>query len=171
MTYTTQAIVLKKIPAGEADAIAMLYTRDFGKLRVYVQGVKKESAKLKGHIESLSLVSVQFVIGTSGERLTYAQMLEPWRSIRSDFNRCAVAFYMAELVDKHCLVSQPDARIWELLMGSFVELDRMEMLVCNEFMDRFEREFLISLGYEAHTDMRILGPALARPSVMVYNDK
>lgn len=169
--YTTQAIVLKKIPAGEADAIVLLYTRDFGKLRAYAQGVKKESAKLKGHIESLSLISVQFVTGVSGERLTYAQMLEPWPSVRGDFNRCAAALYIAELVDRHCLVSQPDAGIWELLMGSFVELDRKEMPACNEIMELFEREFLVSLGYGAHADMRTLGPALARPSVMVYNNK
>lgn len=171
MAYSTQAIVLKKISAGEADAIAVLYTRDFGKVRAYAQGVKKEAAKLKGHIESLSLVSVQFVIGTGGgERLTYAQMLEPWPSVRTDFNRYAAACYMVELVDTHCLSNHPDANIWNLLVKHFVELDR-DHTATHDLLDGFEREFLASLGYGATNDMRMLGQTLARPSGMIYNVK
>ncbi len=160
MTYTTQGIVLKKIPAGEADAIAVLYTRDFGKIRAFVQGVKKESAKLKGHIEPFSLSYVQFVIGNTGERLTYAQMLQSWPVIRDDFDRLAKAFYMTELIDRHCLVSEPDNDIWELLLVSLAALNQEGRSAC-EVIKSFEHDLLECLGYAGEKDMSVLGPGIA----------
>jgi len=169
MTYTTQAIVLKKISAGEADAVVVLYTHDFGKIRTYAQGVKKESAKLKGHIEPFSLSAVQFVLGVAGERLTYAQMMQSWPSIRNDFDRYGAAVYIVELIDRHCLVSQPDVAIWELLLGSLIELEQLSSSASHLFMEKFERDFLACLGYAGTQDMRALGTALARPFTMVYD--
>ncbi|MDP3778803.1 MAG: DNA repair protein RecO [bacterium] len=159
MTYTTQGIVLKKIPAGEADAIAVLYTRDFGKIRAFVQGVKKESAKLKGHIEPFSLSSVQFVIGNTGERLTYAQMLQSWPVIREDFDRLSAASRMVELVDQHCITNESDNNIWELLLVNFVLLNKGGQV--REIIKDFERDLLECLGYAGTTDVSILGPGMA----------
>ncbi len=169
MTYSTQAIVLKKISVGETDAVAVLYTRDFGKIRTYAQGVKKETAKLKGHIEALSLSAVQFVLGTAGERLTYAQMLQPWQTIRNDFNRMAIALYMVELVDRHCLIGEPDTLVWELLVSSLIELERCDSVAVHSLVEVFEHNILESLGYGGAKDMQALGAVLARPFMLVYN--
>ena len=169
MTYTTQAIVLKNIPAGEADAFAVLYTRDFGKLRAFAQGVKKESAKLKGHVGPLSLSWVQFVVGASGERLTYAQMMQSWPCIRNDFERYGEAHYLLELVDRHCLAGERDNTIWELLVGNLAFIERCDAAEIREGAELFERDFLRGLGYGESRDMSILGPSLARPSPLVYN--
>lgn len=170
MTYTTHAIVLKKISMGEADAAVVLYTRDFGKVRAYAQGVKKETAKLKGHIEPLCLVSVQFVIGSAGERLTYAQMLEPWQSIRNDFDRYTTAIYIAELIDRHCLFGEKNQTLWQFIITHFAALARTQddsrMIIKD-----FEKDFLSSMGYDSAEDMRMLGERLARPSRLIYTNK
>lgn len=170
MTHTTQAIVLKKISAGEADVVVVLYTHDFGKIRAYAQGVKKENAKLKGHVESMSLSTVQFVLGAAGERLTYAQMMQSWPSIRNDFDRYGVAVYIVELIDRHCLVGQRDDAIWELLFGSLVELEQCNSSEMRALVEVFERDLLTCLGYAGIQDMRTLGIPLARPFTMVYNE-
>ena len=156
MTYTTQAIVLKKIPIGEADALVVLYTRDFGKLRVHAQGVKREAAKLKGHIESLSLNSVQFVLGSSGERLTYAQMLQPWPLIRNDFDRYAIAHYILEIVDKHCFPGEQDNAIWELLVSNLALLEQCRIDDLHSAMQSFEQDFLCCLGYGKSKNIGLL---------------
>ena len=171
MTYTTQAIVLKKIPAGEADAVVVLYTRDFGKLRAFAQGVKKESAKLKGHIEPLSLISMQFVLGVSGERLTYAQMMQSWPSIRNDFDRYATAACMLEHIDRHCLDGEKDSGIWELLVANLAFVEQCEIADAHSAVSSFERDFLQALGYGEAQDMSVLGAPLATPSALVYNGK
>ena len=168
-TYITHAIVLKNIPAGEADAFVVLYTRDFGKLRAFAQGVKKESAKLRGHVEPLSLSWVQFVIGASGERLTYAHMMQSWPCIRNDFERYGAAHYLLELVDRHCLAGERDNTIWELLVGNLAFIERCDAAQIREGTELFERDFLRILGYGDAKSISVLGSQLARPSAMVYN--
>ena len=125
MTYSTQGIVLKKIPVGEADAMIVFYTPDIGKLRALARGVKKEEAKLKGHVEMMSLSSIQFVIGKYGERLIYALAMQSWPSIRGDYEKYAAACYFFELVDLHCLTGQKDHAIWELIVANLALLERI----------------------------------------------
>ena len=148
----------KKIASAEADAMVVFYTRDFGKLCCYARGVKKEEAKLKGHIESLSLSMIQFVLGGAGERLIYAQLLQYWPRIRSEFDRLAAAVYMAELVDRHCLVGQPDTSIWELLAASLVTLNHESVPDILDVIQEFERDLLYSLGYGGAKGMSVLEP-------------
>lgn len=167
MTYTTQAIVLKKIPTGEADTTVILYTHDFGKLRAHAQGVKKEGAKLKGHVEPLSLCLVQFVIGAVGARLTYAQMLEYLSETKQNFDAYAVSRYMIECIDHHCLPGQKDERIWELLLSSLLLVEKGDNVSLSTLLYSFEQDFLHCLGYGATGDMRSLGIPLARPFGMV----
>ncbi|MDP3769522.1 MAG: DNA repair protein RecO [Candidatus Sungbacteria bacterium] len=169
MTYSTQGIVLKKIPIGEADAMIVLYTPDVGKLRALAQGVKKEEAKLKGHVEPLSLSSIQFVVGAYGERIIYALMMQSWPSIRGDYEKYAAASYLLELVDRHCLVGQKDSAIWEFMVANLALLERTRHTDIVSAVETFEREFLSCLGYGGAKDIRVLGHALARPVGMVYN--
>ena len=163
MTYTTQAIVLKKIPAGEADAIVILYTRDFGKVRARAQGVFKEHAKLKGHVEPISLASVQFLLGTYGQRLIYSLMLEHFAETKRNFDAYSASRYMVELVDHHCLLEQKDERMWELLLSNLLLVEKSSIPSLPEIVSSFEQEFLHSLGYGTSSDMRSLGIPLARP--------
>ena len=55
--YTTEGIILKKIDVGEANALFTIYTKDYGKIRAVAQGVKKEGAKLQGHLEPLAPIN------------------------------------------------------------------------------------------------------------------
>jgi DNA repair protein RecO (recombination protein O) len=122
--HSTQGIILKKHDVGEADAIFVIYTKDFGKIRAVAQGVKKESAKLKGHLESLSLASIQFIIGKNGERLTHAEMQEYWPALRHDKDKLKTAWHVAELINSSCLEGEKDENIWNLLVSSFSILNK-----------------------------------------------
>ena len=171
MAYTTQAIVLKNIPSGEHDAVAIFYTRDFGKMRAYVQGVKKQEAKLRGHIEPLSVSMIQFILGAAGgERLIYAQMMRSWPVMYDDFDRWAAAHYMMELIDQHCLPGERDDVIWELILQNLVVLDQKVDLDIDASMREFEKYFIQALGYGDAHDIRVLGTSLARPFKTRYNE-
>ena len=170
MTYTTQAIVLKNISAREFDAAIVLYTRDFGKMRATAAGVKKQEAKLKGHLEPLSMSIVQFVLGVQGERLTYAQMVQSWPSMRIDFDRYGAAAYMAESIDRNCLTGQKDHAIWELLVGNCAVLGQERPVNVRELMGEFDRDLLEILGYAGQKDMETINPTLARPFGLIYNN-
>ncbi len=165
--YITQGIVLNKISVGEADAIFSIYTKDFGKIRAMAQGVKKEEAKLKGHLERFNMVDIAFVLGKSGERLTRASALNTWSRLRRDHQKNSTAFYITELVHKNCFEGQKDENLWELLKTSITALDEAEpgtdIHFYNSFLNSFEKKLLKLLGYGGSLDLTVLEMAVARP--------
>lgn len=140
--------------------MVVIYTRDFGKLCCRAQGVKKENAKLKGHIESLSLSAIQFVRGGLGERLTYAQLLQSWPRIRGEFDRFGASIYMTGLIDRHCLAGQTDISIWELLLTSLAALNHGSAPNVSGVINEFEKDLLRALGYSGAKDMSVLGESV-----------
>lgn len=115
--YTTDAIVLKRTDAGEADSFVTLYTKEFGKIRALAQGVKKEGAKLKGHCEPLQLSSMSFVIGKGGMRLTHALLIYDWQEFRSSLEKAQCAFFVAQQFDSRCEEGERDRELWDFLLA------------------------------------------------------
>ena len=48
--HFTDGIILKKDQYREADFLITVLTKDFGKIRLAARGVRKQEAKLRGHI-------------------------------------------------------------------------------------------------------------------------
>lgn len=148
--YFTEGIILKKIDIGEADDLFSIFTKDFGKIRAIAQGVKKESAKLKGHLEKLNLAEISFVEGKSGYRLTSAEAKNLFPNIRLGLTTLKAAFYCFELYDRLVLEGEKDLRLWRLLNKSLAFLDRNHDSPLNklqDFFNFFEKEFTNISGY------------------------
>lgn len=158
--YFTDAIVLSKTDVGEADAVFSLYTKEYGKIRGRAQGVKKENAKLRGHLETLALSRVGFVATKNGERLIYAEALDTWPGIRADFERMRAGIYFASLVDGATFAGERDPEVWNLLQNAFVSLETRGFE--KESFGAFERGLVRHLGYGAG-DISVLGLSTERP--------
>src|SRR3989338_8931842 len=124
--YLTQGIILKKIDIGEADAVFSIYTRNFGKIVARAQGVKKEEAKLKGHLETFNLSAIRF-----------------------DFDKSVAALRITEMFDRHCFQNDRDEPLWNLLLESFTLLERGVFSAddIRFFLHSFEEKFSVTLGY------------------------
>ena len=157
--YTTEGIILKKTDSGEADSLFMIYTRDFGKIRARAQGVKKEGAKLKGHLETLNHSAVSFVLGKGGERLTSAVMLNCWPRIHEDTDKLRAAYILIKLVDDTCFSGEKDEKLWQLILGSFSYLDEAGLTAkdFSQFSQEFNKKFIDVLGYAGVSDAEFLG--------------
>ncbi len=73
--YTTKGVALAERPVREADRIYAIMTRDLGLVKASALGVRRESSKLRGHIEPFSLVSVSLVRGREHWRVTSAEFI------------------------------------------------------------------------------------------------
>lgn len=171
--YTTEGIVLKRTDVGEADSLFTLYTRDFGKMRALAQGVKKEGAKLKGHLEPFGMASVSFVIGRSGARLTHASLLNFWEEMCLSFSKLRAARYMADLVDAHCGEGERDSALWEFFSEKLqilaeMDNDRVEECIA-QFCKMFQRDLLVHLGY-GDDDEKMREGEIARWRDVRYNE-
>ncbi len=163
LMYFTEGIILRRADAGEVDSLFTIYTKDFGKIRARAQGVKKESAKLKGHLEPLSLSSLSLVSGKNILRLTGASLVNFFPAIRGDFNKLRAAFYIAAVIDEHCFDGEKDENLWRVLTNGLEALEKMEYKAeeIKNFLRSFEEKFLSSLGYHGEKDLGILGSAAA----------
>lgn len=157
--YSTHGFVLKKIDVGESDAVFVIFTKEFGKIRALAQGIKKESAKLKGHLELCSLVSIGFVLGKWGKRLTQATLVSLGDEMRSDPEKLKIAWYIKETIHRHCLEESKDEPLWNLVVESLGRLNRTEAFGAREtdaFIRTFNEQFLVCLGFAGQKDLRIL---------------
>ena len=73
--YTTEAIIIKSMPMGEANRLYFLLTKDLGFIKAAAQGVRLAKSKLKGHMLTFSLVKVSVVKGRDIWRLTSAETI------------------------------------------------------------------------------------------------
>lgn len=74
--YTTKGIILSERPVKEADRIYSILTREFGLIRAIATGVRKETSKLRGAIEPVSVSNVSLVRGKEYWRLTSAEFIK-----------------------------------------------------------------------------------------------
>lgn len=87
--YHTDAVVLRHRPAGEADAVVALYTKDFGLVRARVSGARAERSKMRYALQTQALSSVSLVRGSRGWRVAGARAQS--RFLRMQAPMCAYA--------------------------------------------------------------------------------
>lgn len=147
--YATDAIILKKMDVGEHDTLYMLYTRGYGKMRAVAAGIKKPEAKLRGHLEPLSLSHIRFIAGKRRERLIGASLVSFWGAIRADTRKLVVAHHMVSRIDHECMEGERDDALWELLARSFYGLDAGENFQDDDgdFIRRFDYDLREVMGY------------------------
>lgn len=147
--YTTEGIILKRIDVGETGSLFTIYTKDFGKIRALAQGIKKGEAKLKGHLEPLSLSAISLVTARNGLRLTAAVLQYSFPGVRSSYNKLAAGFYIASLIDREFFEGSPDDTMWQFLKDTFfvIEKEQSERTVLARTLRIFEKELIAHLGY------------------------
>lgn len=147
--YATEGIVLKKLDVGEADALYAIYTRDYGKIKALARGIRKQEAKLSGHLEPYSLSAIRFVIGRGGEKLIAASLVSFWDNLRSREATLRLAAAVAGAIDEHCFPGERDERLWRLACESFAALDRdiFPDEAAVPFLNEFQGRLQDCLGY------------------------
>lgn len=145
--YSTEGIILKRIDVGEVDSFFTIYTKDFGKIRALAQGIKKEGAKLKGHLEILNWSMIHFVLGRGGERLIHASAIHYWPQVRADFDKITAALEIASRVDEACFPGEKDEPLWDLFCGSLSALEEGPIFSSRrDFLRDFDARLLVCLG-------------------------
>lgn len=156
--YSTEGIILKRSDTGEQDSLFTIYTKDFGKIRARAQGIKKENAKLKGHLEPLSLSAVSLISGKNGPRLTGASLINFFSAIRGDLTKLRAAFYITAVVDEHCFDGEKDENLWGLILGAFslLEKERFDKKGTEDFLRAFDEKLMSALGYHGERNLGII---------------
>ena len=122
--FRDDAVVLRTYKSGEADRIAVLWTKEHGKVRVLAKGIRKTTSKLGGTLEPLAYVHVDLV-KSRGELYIARQVQhrERLKVLRSSYARINAGYAVVEVVDAIPSDDVADEGIFELVTRVLLTLD------------------------------------------------
>lgn len=116
--YRDEAVVLRTQPLGEADRIATLLTREHGKVRAVVKGVRRTRSRFGARLEPFMMTDVQLYAGRSLDTVTQAETLAAYGGpIVADYPRYTAATVMVETADRLTPDREPAIQQFLLLVG------------------------------------------------------
>jgi DNA repair protein RecO (recombination protein O) len=145
-------IILRKYYLRETSYILVLYTREFGKIRGVIKGVRKPFPQFAGNFETLSLCRIIFYRKKKSalDLITQCEAVDYFSRVRTDMEKLVYAVYFTEMVDAVTAEHDPDPAIFDILKGSLGMLGRA--LGAKRVRRIFEIKLLGALGFSPQVD-------------------
>ena len=119
------AIILSSHDVGEYDRLYILYTREIGVVKAMGRGVRKQVAKLAGHLEPGTLSEVYVARARGMGQITSAIALDNFENIKNNFEKLAEVLKIFKFFTRHFSEEEKDKKVFDLL-GEL--LTRVELL-------------------------------------------
>ncbi len=124
-SFSTPAIVLRRIDFGDYDLIINFFTLNNGKISAIAKSAKKSVKRFSGALELFSVLDV--VCSSSRGKglpvLREAALKQPFSKIRADIVKIAYASYWAELINVWMEDGKKQVQIYQLFRYVLGELD------------------------------------------------
>lgn len=117
----SEAIVLRRQDLRETSIILTFYTRDFGKIKGIIRGVRGPHAQYGGGaLEIFARDEIVFYERKKSDIYTVSQcdLVEFFNPVRNSLLRLAYATYMIELLDSVTSLSDSNEEVFNLLLNS-----------------------------------------------------
>jgi DNA repair protein RecO (recombination protein O) len=121
--YKEQGIVLRSVKLGEADKIVTILTQGAGKIRAVAKAIRRTNSKFGARLEPFTHVSLMLYSGRNLDTVTQAEIISPFRAVRSNFALIAAGETMLEAVDKVAEEHERNVRLFVLLLTGLRALE------------------------------------------------
>tara|TARA_R110002050_G_scaffold41242_1_gene100062 strand:+ start:55946 stop:56662 length:717 start_codon:yes stop_codon:yes gene_type:complete len=126
MLASTKAIVLHKVKYSETSLVIQVFSREYGKISILVNGVRKNKSRTKSALfEPLSIIefagnfkNTEKLIHPNGIKLTY-----PFIGIQTHMAKRMMALFLSEILHKSIKEPQPDPEMFDYMEGALKFLD------------------------------------------------
>jgi len=109
------AVILSSRDFGEFDRMYFLYTRESGVLKAIGKGVRKQTAKLAGHLEPVTLSEVYVARSKGIGQITGAITLENFENLKNDFEKIREILKIFQFFIKNFAEEEKDEKTFDLL--------------------------------------------------------
>lgn len=115
--HKTEVIVLKTIPFRSSSLIVSCFSKDFGKVKGIVKGVRQASERRTALFELFSHVEIIFYekLRSDLHLITDAFLIESFEAVKTKLEAISYASYFCELTDELTEVFDPHPGIFEAL--------------------------------------------------------
>ena len=145
--YSVDAIVLKAMDYGEGHRIFTFYSREEGKLSAIARGIKKQTSKLKGHLQMGNRCHLLLYRGRNLDTVSQAAATSVYSHIRENPKAYLYSSYLLELLDSSVPEREPNAELFYLAHEVLTSMAELEPALAVHY---FEIHLLRLLGYEAN---------------------
>jgi DNA repair protein RecO (recombination protein O) len=123
-SFSTPAILLRRLDHGDYDLIITFITLDRGKVSVIAKYAKKSIKRFAGTLELFSALRMVCTAGRGLPVLQEAAILEhPFPRIRSDIKKTAYASYWAEIINEWLEEGEKQVELYSLFQHVLDALD------------------------------------------------
>ncbi|MGE5279225.1 MAG: DNA repair protein RecO [Deltaproteobacteria bacterium] len=128
MILSTPAFVLRSYDFRETSKIAIFYTRDDGKVKGVLKGIRKDPRKFGSRLGCLSLNHIVYYKKRVSEihLVSQCDLIEDFFACRAGLTELGVAHVAAELVDSLMPAEEANRQVFELLFEFLNRLDAQD---------------------------------------------
>ena len=152
MIAKTEGIVLKSFDFRETSRIATFLTRDFGKVKGVLKGIRKDPRKFGSSLERFSVNTIVYYQYRNSDihLVSQCDMKEFFHGFRHDLKRMTAASYACELLDALVVAEDENLQIYELMQNFLISLQTTEDI--NKLIHIFQIKVLQLSGFRPHLD-------------------
>lgn len=122
----TEAVVLRTYRLGEADKIASLFTRQWGRLRAVARGARRPRSRFGSALEPLTLVQALIFERENRDllRMNSAELIESFFDMQKDYRLQVAAQFVVEVAERFLPEREVNERAFRLLLAVLRALKR-----------------------------------------------
>ena len=144
----TEAIVLKGWKLGETSKIVLLYTKDYGRIKVVAKGARNPKSQFKGCLEPLSRIDIIYYDKRNRDLqlLSKADLIDPHYHVIGHMLKTSLCLAVAELLNKAVAGEESFPHVYNLFAITLDLINRSDRFI-EGFFWFFENRFINLMGY------------------------
>ena len=152
MIVKTEGIVLKNFDFRETSRIATFFTRDFGKVKGILKGIRKDPKKFGSSVEKFSVNDIVYYRYRNSDLhlISHCDMKDFYSGLRQDLERMTAASYASELIDTLMPVEEQNLEIYNLMQAFLNGLQSTQDV--SKLVQTFQIKILSLSGFQPHLE-------------------
>jgi DNA repair protein RecO (recombination protein O) len=165
MIVKTEGIVLKTFDFRETSRIATFFTRDFGKVKGVLKGIRRDPQKFGSSVDKFSVNDIVYYQYRNSDLhlVSHCDMKDFFSGFRRDLECMTAASYVSELIDALMPPEEENLEIYELTRAFLKSLQMTRDV--GKLVQTFQIKILSLSGFQPHleTCVRCTKQVAARP--------
>lgn len=152
MIAKTEGIVLKSFDLRETSRLVTFLTKDYGKVKGVLKGIRKDPRKFGSSVDRFSVNDIVYYQYRNSDIHLVGQcdMKEYYTALRGDLKRMTAASYATELVDTVMPSEQNNTAVYQLLQDFLFHVQTTEDV--SKLVHMFQIKMLSLSGFRPHLE-------------------
>lgn len=148
----SEAVVIKTYDLRETSRIGVFFSRDYGKVKGVLKGIRKDPRKFGSSVDRFSVNDIVYYQYAKSDLhlISQCDMRNFYPGLRQDLKKMTAASYGMELIDAIMPDEEPNEDIYRLLLDYLDSLQREDDI--SRLVHMLQIKILLFSGFRPHLD-------------------